>query len=152
MNKTKSDLNPASKIRLEKAVKQLFASTHFHRVNMTAVAREAGVGLDTIYKYYTNKEQLVLVLFNEWVLRLREQVVDQLTAMADPKEKLRKIAWLMLRYFEENPEVGQIYFMTTPHSLWHSPGYYRNKVEKMWAYYYEVIREGQEKGLIEFET
>ena len=47
------------------AASRVFASRTYHRVNMDAIARTAGVGKGTLYRYFPSKEELYLALVDE---------------------------------------------------------------------------------------
>ena len=56
----------------------LFAERGFHGSSVPDLAKRAGVGTGTIYRYFENKEGLVNVLYQHWKLRLLESTVAAL--------------------------------------------------------------------------
>ena len=92
----------AVKGRLERAVLEVFSNEDFHRANMRTIAQKAGVGLATIYRHFESKEDLLFFFVDEWLSGFFERMVDHLQGIAGAKERLRKIFWLHLDYFEKN--------------------------------------------------
>ncbi|MEJ2158802.1 MAG: TetR/AcrR family transcriptional regulator [Desulfobacteraceae bacterium] len=100
--------------RLEKAVLDIFSHSDFHKANIRDVAKKAGVSFSTIYKHYGSKERLVFAYVDIWLGKLTERIVDHLQGIENLKEKMRKVLWLQLDYYERNPHLGRILFMTFP--------------------------------------
>ena len=51
--------------KLRKTVLALFADNHFHEVGIRDICKQAGVSQKTIYKYFGNKEQLLLACIEQ---------------------------------------------------------------------------------------
>ena len=86
--------------------------------NIRTVAKKAGISFTTIYKHYGSKEGLLFAFLNDWLGVLTDRMVDHLQGIEDLKEKLRKFFWVQLDYYEKNPGVGRIIFMTVPITTW----------------------------------
>jgi len=138
--------SPSIKKRLEEAVLVVFSEGDFHRADMRTIARKAGVSFETIYKYYGSKEQLLFTFVNEWLSGLTERIVDQVQSIEDTKEKIRKMFWIQLDFYEENPRVGIILYMTIPYKTWLTDKCFKQK--KLIDFILAVLREGQEKGIL----
>lgn len=67
----------------------LFAERGFHGTTVPEIAREAGVGAGTIYRYFESKEALVNALYQTWKGRLVSSVVRGFPAGAPPREQFR---------------------------------------------------------------
>lgn len=139
-------LNPEIRRRLEAAVLDIFSKTDFHRASIRAVAKKSGISFTTIYKYYGSKEGLVFGFIDNSLSKLSERVTDHLQGMEDVKEKLRKVFWLQLDYYERNPGVGRILFLTVPYEKWMADKTYKQK--KMFDIFLDVIRQGQNEGIL----
>lgn len=138
---------PAIRRRLEAAVLEVFSNSDFHQANIRTVAKKAGVSFGTIYKYYGSKEGLLFSFVDDWLAVLTERMVDHLQGMQDLKEKLRKVFWLQLDYYERHPGVGRILFMTVPTSTWMSDETFKQK--KMIGVFLNVLKEGQQSGVLD---
>ena len=137
---------PEIQQRLEEAALEIFSEADFHQANIRTVAKKAGVSFSTIYSYYGSKEGLVFAVVDIWLGKLTERIVDHLQGIEDLKEKLRKVFWLQLDYYEKNPGLGKILFMTLPMKTWMADRTFRQK--KMINLYLEVLRQGQKAGIL----
>ena len=112
------ELNPEVQKRLEQAVMNIFSTSDFHKASIRDVAEHAGVSFTTIYKHYGSKERLLFTFVNIWMGKLTDRIEDHLHGIEDLKEKLRKVFWLHLDYYERNQGLGRILFMTLPMKTW----------------------------------
>jgi AcrR family transcriptional regulator len=132
--------------RLEKAVLEIFSQSDFHRASIRDIAAKAGVSFTTIYKHYGSKERLVFAFVDVWLGKLTERIIDHLQGIEDLKEKMRKVLWLQLDYYEKNPGLGRIIFMTLPMKTWMADETFQQR--KMIGLYLEVLRNGQKEGIL----
>jgi TetR/AcrR family transcriptional regulator, fatty acid metabolism regulator protein len=139
-------LRPDVHARLEKAVLEIFSKSDFHKANIRDVAQKAGVSFTTIYKHYGSKERLLFSFVDIWLEELTERIIDHLQGIEDLKEKMRKVYWLQLDYYERHPGLGKILFMTLPMQTWMSDETFRQK--RMINLYLEVLKRGQAEGIL----
>lgn len=132
--------------RLETAVLEIFSQSDFHKANMRDVAKRAEVSFSTIYNYYGSKEGLVFAFVDIWLGKLTERIMDHLQGIEDLKEKLRKVFWVQLDYYEKNPGLGKILFMTLPMKTWMADETFQQK--KMINMFLDVLRQGQDAGVL----
>ncbi len=141
-----TELRPEVKARLEKAVLEIFSESDFHKANIRDVARRAGVSFTTIYRHYGSKERLLFAFVDVWLGELTERIIDHLQGIEDLKEKMRKVLWLQLDYYERHQGLGKIIFMTLPMQTWMTDRTFRQK--RMINLYLEVLRKGQSEGAL----
>jgi AcrR family transcriptional regulator len=139
-------LKPEVCQRLEQAVLDIFSHSDFHKANIRDVANRAGVSFSTIYKHYGSKERLVFAFVDVWLGELTERIYDHLQGIEDLKEKMRKVLWLQLDYYERNQGLARIIFMTLPMKTWMADETFKQK--KMINMYLEVMRYGQKEGIL----
>ena len=77
------------------AAAHLMESQGFHHMSVSALAREAGISVGTIYQYVTSKEDILLLVIED-VLQAYEQDVPE--AMAAEEEPLDQLAAGFLAY------------------------------------------------------
>ncbi len=140
------DLNPEIRARLEKAVLEVFSHSDFHKASIRDIAEKAGVSFTTIYKHYGSKERLVFAFVDVWMGKLTDRIVDHLQGIEDLKEKLRKVFWLQLDYYERHEGLGRIVFMTLPMKTWMADKNFEQR--RMMNLMVDVLRQGQEKGIL----
>jgi AcrR family transcriptional regulator len=132
--------------RLETAVMETFSQSDFHQANIRDVAKAAGVSFSTIYHYYGSKERLLFSFVDIWLDKLTERIIDHLHGIEDLREKMRKVFWVQLDYYQRNPGLGKILFMTLPMKTWMADKTFHQK--KMVNMYLEVLRQGQREGVL----
>ncbi len=82
--------------------RKAFAENAFHEVLMDDVAREAGVGKGTIYRYFPDKESLYFaVIFND-VEDLKRQIQSTLPAQGNAEDAIRELIATLLTFFSQN--------------------------------------------------
>lgn len=133
--------------RLESAVLEIFSQSDFHKASVRAIAKHAGISFSTIYKNFDSKEDLLFAYIDIWLGDLTDRIVDHLQGIKDLKEKLRKVFWIQLDYYEKNPKFGRILFMTLPMQTWMGNKSFHQK--KMVSLFLDVIKKGQEEGALD---
>ncbi len=141
-----TSLRPEVYTRLEQAVLDIFSNSDFHKANIRDVAKRAGVSFSTIYKHCGSKERLVFAFVDIWLGKLTDRITDHLQGIENLKEKLRKVLWLQLDYYERNPGLGRILFMTLPMATWMADKTFQQR--KMINLYLEVLKKGQQAGIL----
>lgn len=140
------DLNPDTKKRLEEAVLEVFSEHDFHKASIRDVAEKAGVSFTTIYKHFGSKEKLVFSFVDVWMGKLTERIIDHLQGIENLKEKLRKVFWLQLDYYERHAGFGKIVFMTMPMQTWMDDDTFPQP--KMFDLLINVLQQGQDSGIL----
>jgi len=139
-------LESKSHQKLETVVLEIFSAEDFHKANMRTIAKKAGVSFSTIYKYYGSKENLLFAFVDKKLKVLTERMVDHLQGINNLKDKLRKVFWLQMDFYERNPELGRIIFMTVPMVTWMKDKTFKQK--KLIGIWLETLRQGQNEGLL----
>ncbi len=140
------DLNDDIHKRLERAVLEVFSNSDFHRASIRSIATKAGVSFTTIYKHYGSKERLVFAFVDIWMGKLTDRIIDHLQGIENLKEKLRKVFWLQLDYYERHEGLGQIVFMTLPMKTWMADKTFAQP--RMMSLMIDVLRQGQSEGVL----
>jgi AcrR family transcriptional regulator len=140
------EFNPKIRRRLETAVMEVFSNADFHQANIREVARLAGVSFSTIYQNFGSKEGLLFAFVDEWLGKMTDRIIDHLQGIRDLKEKLRKVFWVQLDYYERNPGLGRILFMTVPMKTWMADETFAQR--KMTGVFLDDLRQGQTEGIL----
>ena len=144
------ELTPEIRRRIEAAVLDIFSESDFHRANMRTVAKKAGVSFSSIYKYYGSKEKLLFTCIDNCLSELNERMIDHLQGIEDLKEKLRKVFWVQLDFYERNPNVGTILFLTIPYKKWMADKTFNQN--KMINVFLDVARQGQKEEILKTDV
>ena len=140
------NLNADVKKRLETAVMEVFSTSDFHKASIRDIADSAGVSFTTIYKHFGSKERLLFAFVNIWMERLTDRIEDHLKGIEDLKEKLRKVFWLHLDFYERHEELGRILFITLPMKTWMADDSFDQK--RRVRLIIDVFKDGQRQGVI----
>jgi len=122
-----SKLNQDTRARLESAVLEIFSENDFHKAKIKDIASKAGISNNSIYNYYGSKEGL-------------------LQGIEDLKERLRKVFWVQMDFYERNPRIGRILFTTVPQKNWMKDKSF--KQQRLINLQLDVLRKGQRDGYI----
>jgi hypothetical protein len=82
--------------------------------------------------------------------KLTDRIVDHLQGIEDLKEKLRKVFWLQLDYYERHTGLGRIVFMTLPMNTWMADQTFAQP--RMMGLMIEVLKQGQQEGVLNPEV
>ena len=141
---------PDIRRRIESAVLDLFAEREFHRVQLAEVARHARVSLRTLYKYYGDKETLLYACLDRWMSELTDRMIDHLQGITTYKDRLRKLYWVCLDFFERNPRVAQLIATSAYIAVWRRHESFRQ--EALMATLLQVLEEGRRNGTLTTEV
>lgn len=143
---TLAQIDPATRQRIEDAAHKLFAEQEFHRVKLIDVARHARISLQTLYKYYGSKETVLFASLDTWLSTLARRMIDHLQGIENYSDRLRKVFWVLLDYFERNPGVAQIILSSVYLNTWREDDTFRQP--ELMSVFLGVIREGRTAGVL----
>lgn len=111
-------LDEARLLDLENSVRNIFSQNDFHEADMRTIARETGMGFNTIYKYFGDKEGLLFHFVRKWQHDLNQQVIDDLSHPRGAEARMASILATFVSYYDSNPDIGKIFFLTLPMTTW----------------------------------
>ena len=114
----KRRLSEEARERLRAVVVDLFAEGLFHQVGMREIAKRAGVGLATIYKYFGAKEDMVVACLEPDLERLLQSLALASRCEVGAKRRTRAYLVAFVRFHLENPQLAEIVHLNTPAKLW----------------------------------
>jgi len=91
------------KAGIVRAALEMIAEQGFHGSPMAELAKRAGVGAGTIYRYFENKDVLIAELYRELEERIRPVLMDGYQVERPVHERFLHLGTALLRYFIENP-------------------------------------------------
>jgi AcrR family transcriptional regulator len=94
--------------RIVDAAAQMFAVQRFHEVRMEDLAAEAEVGKGTIYRYFTDKEDLYRGLIATAAEQILQEVDRRVEGVPDAQQKLVAILQAALDFFESHPYLSDL--------------------------------------------
>jgi AcrR family transcriptional regulator len=136
----------AARARIEQAALDLFAERAFHEVRLDEIARAARASLQTIYRHYGDKQALLDACVLNWANALAARMTDHLVGIETYKDRLRKVFWVVLDFFEQHPKVARMILGSV------YPGAMRYDVtseqRRLTNLFLEVLAEGRERGIL----
>ena len=97
----------------------------FHQVDMRSISRNSGVSIATIYQYFFSKEALLFTILTEYIEELAGIVELHIQGLKSSKEIFRKLMWATMDFYDRNPGVAIIMFITVPTRTWMQEEAYR---------------------------
>src|SRR5437773_9499866 len=83
----------------------LFGTQRFHEVRMEDIATAAGVGKGTIYRYFSDKEDLYLALLERASKQMHDRLERAVSNMKGSSAKLRAVVSEIISFFDEQPHL-----------------------------------------------
>ncbi len=127
---------------------EVFAEKGFRGARISDIARAAGVADGTIYLYFRNKEDVLLVIFEEKMEEILGELHAALDGIDDTRERLQAFALTHFQLLQDHPALAQVFQV----ELRQSHRFLREyRPEKLWQYLQvieQILRQGQERGLL----
>ena len=98
--------------RILDAADQLFARQEAATVGMHEIAKAAGCSRATLYRYFENRDALYTAYVRRESYRLYRQMIEQITGVEDPAERLIEGIIASLRNVRQSPALSS-WFATT---------------------------------------
>jgi len=144
--KISTNLKDATRRRITEAALDVFSTGDFHEATLRKIAKQAGIAPSTIYKHFESKEELLNNIITVIVRKLIEDLQDNLLGSRGTLGKLRKMTWFYLHYFERNPKVAWLLYVTISYMTWYEfPDAYQ-LARDTGGFLHSILREGQETG------
>jgi AcrR family transcriptional regulator len=134
------------KERLYPVVLRQFSMKDFHAVNIRDISRESGISTGTIYKYFSSKEELLFSIVDEKLLDLATLLRMHLAGTEDVREMFRKLFWVTMNFFDENPDLAITAFITVPLKSFMANKSYKRKTEI--DILNEIVEKAKKKGAV----
>ena len=126
-----------------------FSSKGFESANINTIAKEAGVSVGSMYKYFDSKKDLFLTTVHLGIETL-EGVLDSISAMdCSVMQKLEKLVRTAVDYSKRQSELIRLYYEIAAESNAELIKELAVQMEAVSARVYtDAIKQGQEKGEI----
>jgi len=83
----------------------LFGTQRFHEVRMEDIAAAAGVGKGTIYRYFSDKEDLYLALLERASKHMHERLQRSVPNVKGATAQLKAMVTAIISFFDEQPHL-----------------------------------------------
>jgi AcrR family transcriptional regulator len=103
----------ARRQRIVRAALKALAGSDYEQVKISEVARDSGVALGTLYRYFSSKEHLLAAAFVEWQGALKKKLERERPRGDTEAERLRDVYHRMIRAFQLQPQFYRVVMMLT---------------------------------------
>lgn len=111
--------------RLYPAVFEAFAAGDFNSVGMRDVSRLSGLSTATIYKYFKSKESLLTTVYSEVFPLISSRLSSSINEERSTQDNCKALFHSMFAFYDENPSLPIVFFVTVPTGLWMQSGGWR---------------------------
>lgn len=143
---TSARTGPPGKIKIMTAFSHLMETKDFQSITTAEIAGSAGVTEGLIYKYFTDKKDLLHQVLNEHFTVFQAGIAAGIATKQTCIEKLEAIVFASLDSYAENRVLARILLLEVRNSL----SYFESGAYAMVRQYartiLEIIREGMETG------
>ncbi len=99
------------RITVLNVARDLFAKEGFEAVSMRRIASEVGCSPMKLYHYFTDKRELLRLIWEDSLARVLGGLQPVLQSGADPDQRLRAFGEAYVSYWLEHPEEYRVVFM-----------------------------------------
>jgi TetR/AcrR family transcriptional regulator, cholesterol catabolism regulator len=103
----------ARRQRIVRAALRALANSDYDQVKISEVARDSGVALGTLYRYFASKEHLLAAAFVEWQGALKKKLEKEQPQGDTEADRLRDIFHRTIRAFQLQPQFFRVVMMLT---------------------------------------
>ena len=140
-----NEMRPATLDKIEKAVRQLFAGHDASDITMIQIANSANVSLQTLYKYFGDKQTVLYTIMDLVLVRLAARMMDHLQGIDSVEDRLRKTLWVCLDFVDNHPDAVMVLSKVSI-SRFHNIAIYNNK--DLINAFLSVLEDGQKRGVL----
>lgn len=132
--------------RIINAAFAVFDNMDFHQATVRKIAIESGLSTASIYKHFKNKEDLINAIAVEKCRGMSEGLTDHLSGINGVNNKIRKMIWFYLNFFETNRMVCWTIYIATPMNSWSKSPTGWEVARQMARIYTDILKEGKRSG------
>jgi len=137
--------------RILDAAAAVFAEKGFFNSRIADIADRADVADGTVYLYFKNKEEILMTAINTAFDGFMSLARTELKKLADPAERLRRLAFLHLDAMGSNRNLAVVFQMELRQSTRFLSEFSHQHMVEYLQLVREAIREGQAKGIFRRE-
>lgn len=131
-----------------RAAVRVFARHGFFGAQVADVARAAGVAAGTVYLYFRNKDDLLVSIFERVMTQAIADGRAALAGVADPIERLRRIARLHLERLGSDRNLAVVFQVELRQSTKFMERFSQTQLREYLGIIRDVIADGQAAGLL----
>ena len=134
--------------RILDAAQKVFAENGFHSSKVSQIAKEAGIADGTIYLYFKNKDDILILLFEERMTMIIGMIEEAISATDDVAEKIRAFIKVHFKLIREQPDLMGIITLELRQSTKFMKDYKNEQFMRYLQLMGDILRNGKDAGLI----
>ena len=142
MKSPKNKHVPPGRVKITQALKSLLENKEFSVITTAEIAKNAGVTEALIYKYFSDKRDLLHQILREYLEYYDVQLATDLKGIKGAFNKLRKLIWSHINVYATNRVFARILLI----EVRNHPDYYKSETYKLVQKYsntvLSIIKEG----------
>jgi len=151
--KTFEKIAPEKRERIMNVAIKEFSSKGYSAASINTIARDAGISIGGMYRYFKSKEALFMTVMDWGYVLLEEALTKILHMEGDLFERLEALLHTSMEYARNYREINQIYLGVSTEGLSSLAKQISLKMEGITArFYHDFLKDGQAKGLIRQEV
>ncbi len=135
-----------------KIATEYFSQKSYFQTTLRDLASRANINESTVYKYFKNKEEILLAIPLEKLKLFSKSLSEHLQGIKGADNKLRKLVWHQLYFFQNNREYTTLLLL----ELRGNPKFYQSPAYELIKEYSNVlldmIEEGKREGIFRAEV
>ena len=140
-----SKMRPATLDNIERAVHLLFAGKNAQEVTMIQIAQTANVSLQTLYKYFGDKQAVFHTIMDRVLSRLAVRMMDHLQGIDSVEDRIRKTLWVTFDFVDNHPDSVMVLNSVSTTDI-RKISIYENK--ELIEAFTSVLSDGQNRGVL----
>jgi Transcriptional regulator len=104
----KANMESERRAQILNLAKKRFERFGFNKTTVDEIAKDAGISKRTLYQEFENKEKILEELLMFEALSVRKAILNQISKIHDPAEKLQTYIRLSNKYLEQNPFIVNV--------------------------------------------
>jgi len=134
--------------RILRAAIRIFATRGFSGAQVADVAQAAGVAAGTVYLYFRGKDDLLIAIFERTMTEAIAEGRAALAGIADPLERLRRIARLHLERLGRDRHLAVVFQVELRQTTKFMERFSTTKLREYLGIIRDTIAEGQVAGVV----
>ena len=98
----------ARRERIVKTALRALAGSEYDQIKISDVARDSGVALGTLYRYFTSKEHLFAAVFVEWQGAMKKKLAKDPPQGDTEADRIRDVFHRAIRAFHRQPQFFRV--------------------------------------------
>ncbi len=133
--------------RILDAAIAVIAENGYFNSPVSQIASRAGVADGTVYLYFKNKEQILMAALEKALTTFMERARQELEAVPDPKQRLRRLASLHFESLAANRSLAVVLQIELRQSAKFLAEFSHRHLVEYFNLIRSIVRDGQERGV-----